>query len=158
MRYLAFFILLTGLTNVQANTLQNVKLHDFYNGQLQDNEQFQGKVIYLDFWASWCKPCKKSFPFMNELTNTYPPDTFQVIAINMDEQKDEAQAFLEKIPAEFNIYTNPENTLAKQLEVPGLPVAYIIDKQGNIAARHIGFNDRKKPKKHKQIKYLLEQP
>lgn len=149
-----FFIMVPA----HSTSLPQAELIDFYTGEQVTVDKLNGKVLYLDFWASWCKPCKKSFPFMNELTETYPEDSFQVIAINMDEKKEDAQEFLNKLPAEFGIYLNPENTLATALEVPGLPVAYIIDKKGNIVARHIGFNDRKKAKKHKQISYLLEQP
>lgn len=132
------------------------KLINLTTGEKTSMEQLQGKVLYVDFWASWCVPCKKSFPFMNELTKQYPSDKFQVVAINMDETKADAEKFLKSYPAQFTVFTNPDNKLAKTLQLPGLPMAYIVDAQGEIVAKHAGFNDNKKAKKIKQIKYLME--
>lgn len=151
-----FSVLLISPTTL-AKTLPNVELVHFEDQTKINTEDLKGKVLYLDFWASWCKPCRKSFPFMNQLHTDYQGKDFAVVAINMDEFPDDAKTFLSQLPAQFDVFTEPGNTLAEQLEVPGLPVAYIIDKKGNIAARHIGFNDRKKQKKIKQINYLLEQ-
>lgn len=138
-------------------TLPETSLKNFRTGEVISTSALQGKVLYLDFWASWCKPCKKSFPFMNELHNQYPADQFAIVAINMDEYPADAEKFLKEIPAEFTIYTNESNTLATSLELPGLPVAFVIGKDGEIKGRHIGFNDRKKSKKIQQIDYLLQQ-
>lgn len=137
--------------------LPETQLTNFRTGETINTSDLRGKVVYLDFWASWCKPCKKSFPFMNEIHNKYPKDNFIVIAVNMDEFPDDAKKFLNEIPADFNIYTDANNTLATELDLPGLPVAFVVNKQGEIKGRHIGFNDRKKQKKIKQLEYLLGQ-
>lgn len=138
--------------------LPEVTLIDFKTGESISTTELKGKVVYLDFWASWCKPCKKSFPFMNELQQKYSADTFKVVAINMDEFADDAKQFLADIPADFDVYTDPENKLAESLQLPGLPVAFVIDKNGIIKGRHIGFNERKKNKKIKQIEHLIGTP
>ena len=92
---------------------------------------------------------------MNELHQRYDPEKFEIVAINMDEYLVNAYKFLKKIPADFTIYQNPENTLAEQLKLPGLPVAYIVDAKGEIVAKHTGFNEKKKLKKLQQLDYLL---
>lgn len=132
-------------------------LVNFKTGEKTSMASFQGKVLYVDFWASWCIPCKKSFPFMNDISKTYPNDKFQVIAINMDETKADAEKFLQNYPANFTVFTNPDNKLAKTLQLPGLPMAYIVNAQGEIVARHAGFNENKKAKKIKQLNFLMEQ-
>ena len=151
------FLLLLISSSVNSQPIPETQLINFKTGETISTTSLQGKVLYLDFWASWCKPCKKSFPFMNELHNKYPSDKFAVIAINMDENREDAESFLAQLPAEFEVYTNPDNELAKSLELPGLPVAFVVDSNGEIKGRHIGFNKRKVGKKHKQIDFLINQ-
>lgn len=149
-------LLFTG--TIWAKSLPQAELTDFKSGAAVNTSELQGKVIYLDFWASWCKPCKKSFPFMNEITEKYDADKFQVVAINMDEFRKDAEKFLQEVPANFTIYQDNTKELAKNLDLPGLPVAFIVNANGEVVARHIGFNDRKKQKKLQQLDYLLGQP
>lgn len=137
--------------------MPETELTHFRTGEKVSTKDLLGKVVYLDFWASWCIPCKKSFPFMNEIYHQYPKEHLAVIAINMDESPEDAVKFLESVPADFDIYTNADKSLITALDLPGLPTTYLIDKNGQIKARHIGFNERKKAKKIKQLKYLLGQ-
>lgn len=153
---LSLCIVIADVSAEQAHA--EIELRHFHNSDALKLSDLKGRVIYLDFWASWCKPCKKSFPFMNQLHQTYPPEHFKVIAINLDEFPEDAQKFLNALPAQFDIYTDPQKQLVDILKLPGLPVAYIIDREGNIKGRHIGFNERKKDKKIKQIEYLIGQP
>lgn len=147
----------TGLANAAKlpMPLPETQFQEFTSKAQFNASDLQGKVIYLDFWASWCVPCRKSFPFMNELSKRYDSEKFQVIAVNMDEEQADAEAFLAQYPAQFSIVTNPNNALAKKLNIPGLPVAYIINADGMILARHIGFNSSKKRKKLQQLDSLL---
>ena len=116
----------------------------------------KGKLIYVDFWASWCIPCKKSFPFMNELHQRFGQQGLEIMAINMDENVIDAEKFLEKYPAEFSLFKGTSE-IAKSFNVPGLPVAYLIDENGVVIDKHIGFNDRKAKKVITQITTLLSQ-
>ena len=140
-----------------ATEFPEANLVNFKTGEQISMETLKGKILYVDFWASWCTPCKKSFPFMNDISKNYPSDKFQVIAINMDETRGDAEKFLKNYPANFNVYTNPNNKLAKTLQLPGLPIAYIVNADGEIVARHAGFSSSKKAKKIKQINELMEQ-
>lgn len=156
---IAISILFNGLAFMSqaATEFPEANLVNFKTGEQISLERFKGKVLYVDFWASWCAPCKKSFPFMNDISKTYPSDKFQVIAVNMDETRSHAEKFLKNYPANFTVFTNPDNKLAKTLQLPGLPIAYIVNAQGEIVARHAGFNDSKKTKKIKQLNLLMEQ-
>jgi thiol-disulfide isomerase/thioredoxin len=117
--------------------------------------QYSGKVVYLDFWASWCKPCQKSFPWMNKLQAKYPADKFQVVTINVDEQSEDMHDFLKKVPAYFDIFHDPEGKLATKFELEGMPTSYLINKEGKVAKKHIGFFEKKVPEYEREIKELL---
>jgi cytochrome c biogenesis protein CcmG/thiol:disulfide interchange protein DsbE len=121
-----------------------------------DVTDLKGQVLYIDFWASWCIPCKKSFPFMNELHKTFAEQGLQVLAVNMDENRADAEKFLLRYPAQFSIIQG-NSELAKQFAIPGLPAAYLVDKNGIVVAKHMGFNDKSAKKTSAQITYLLAQ-
>src|SRR5207249_3774894 len=72
-----------------------------------DMRQFRGKVVYVDFWASWCAPCARSFPFMNDLDREFRDRGLIVLAINLDEKLEDARAFLAKYPASFALTADP---------------------------------------------------
>lgn len=103
---------------------------------------YKGKVVYVDFWASWCGPCKRSFPKLEELRAKYKDKGFEVIAINMDENVQDAIDFLEKFPVTFPIGSDPKGGIAEQFKIKGLPSAYIIDRQGVISHIVVGFDDK----------------
>jgi thiol-disulfide isomerase/thioredoxin len=157
MKQLLTFVFLSFMAKaaVGQTQLPSFSLKDFKSGETVTAESLKGKVLYVDFWASWCKPCRKSFPFMNELTASYDESEFQVIAINLDESEEDAAEFLQQYPASFKIYRDPSNNLAQAMNVPGLPVAYIVDKQGKVRATHTGFKEKKTQKKIDQINALL---
>ena len=105
----------------------------------------KGKVVYVDFWASWCGPCKQSFPFMNELQAKYRAQGFEVLAINLDAKRDEADKFLAEVPAQFTVAFDAKGDSAKRFEIKGMPSSYLIGRDGKVAAAHRGFKkqDRK---------------
>lgn len=115
----------------------------------------RGKVVYVDFWASWCVPCRESFPWMNEMQRKYGQQGLQIVAINVDVQRKEADQFLSKYPAGFTVLFDTEGNIAKSYAVKVMPSAYLIDKDGRISARHLGFRDAKKAEVETQIKQLL---
>lgn len=103
-------------------------------------ENYKGKVVYLDFWASWCGPCKESFPWLNGIQSKYKDKNLVVIGINLDKDKSKADEFLKTHPANFPLFFNPEGNLAKQFGVKGMPFSVVIDKNGKVIHSHIGFN------------------
>ena len=101
----------------------------------------KGKVVYLDFWASWCPPCRKSFPWMNEMERRYSRQGLAVVAVNLDKDHELAAKFLNEVPAKFTVAFDPRGTVADSYHVPGMPSSFIIDRNGKIRAIHIGFRD-----------------
>ena len=100
---------------------------------------YKGKVVYLDFWASWCVPCRETFPFMNQLKEKYGKDGLEVIAVNIDTKRPDADKFLSQMPAEFTVLFDPKRVVAKTYELKGMPTTFLIDRSGNIISTHLGF-------------------
>jgi len=118
-------------------------------------EQYKGKVLYLDFWASWCGPCVKSFPYMNKLESDLKSQGLQVIAVNLDEDINEAYEFLEKVPANFLLVQDSQQKCAKAFELQAMPTSYLIDRQGIVRHVHLGFRSGEVGELQSKIKQLL---
>ena len=114
-----------------------------------------GKVVYVDFWASWCGPCKQSFPFMNELQAKYRAQGLEVLAINLDAKRDDADKFLAQVPAQFNLAFDARGEVAKRFEIKGMPSSYVIGRDGKIAAVHRGFKDEDRKELEARIAQAL---
>ncbi|VAW70965.1 Thioredoxin family protein [hydrothermal vent metagenome] len=114
---------------------------------------YQGQVVYVDFWASWCKPCRKSFPFMNNMERKYAKKGLKIIAINMDSKQADAGKFLKKNPAKFTIAYDPDGKTANAYKLRVMPTSYIIDRKGNITFTHKGF----KPGQVEELEKLIVQ-
>ena len=99
----------------------------------------EGRVIWVDFWASWCVPCRRSFPWLNSMHRKYGPDGLQIIAVNLDKDRALADGFLAEVPAEFALRFDPKGALAKQFGVQAMPSSYLMDAEGNVLASHAGF-------------------
>jgi len=155
------FFLLGGLLGGLNQALAALPALDF---QLPTREghislsDLKGEVVYLDFWASWCLPCRKSFPWMNELQARYQEQGLKVIAINLDEDRAVAERFLEQLPAHFSVAFDPRGQSAENYQVLGMPSSYIIDRQGQLQLTHVGFRERDKEMVEKSIRYWLSQP
>ena len=99
----------------------------------------EGRVVWVDFWASWCVPCRRSFPWLNSMHHRYGADGLQIIAVNLDKDRALADKFLIEVPAEFALRFDPAGDLAKHYGVQAMPSSYLIDAEGNVLATHAGF-------------------
>lgn len=105
----------------------------------QTLEPIEGKVIWVDFWASWCVPCRRSFPWMNTMQQKYGGEGLQIIAVNLDKERALADGFLAEVPAEFSLRFDPAGVLAKQFEVQAMPSSFLLDATGKVLDSHFGF-------------------
>lgn len=128
------------------------KLDSTQNSSLSE---YRGKVIYLDFWASWCSPCRTSFSLLEQFYQAKKDQGFTIIAINMDEDIEAVQRFLQLYPVSFEILRDIEAKSAETYEIKVMPTSFIIDKKGMIRHIHIGFAKSDMPDIEKIVNQLL---
>jgi thiol-disulfide isomerase/thioredoxin len=104
-----------------------------------DLSQYQEKVVYIDFWASWCGPCRESFPWINAINDKYKDKGLIVIGVNVDAERESAELFLKTNPANFNLLADPTGMLAEKYALLGMPSSFVIDGKGVVRERHVGF-------------------
>ena len=125
------------------------------NAQLAD---YRGKVVYLDFWASWCGPCAQSFPFMNSLHKDLAAKGLEVLAINLDEQMEDATGFLTRVPAKFTVLADASGQCPQDFGVKAMPSTYLIDRKGVIHEIHLGFKPAESAQLRREVEALLSAP
>lgn len=118
---------------------------------------YKGKVVYLDFWASWCSPCRQSFPWMKELQAAKGKEGLVIIAVNVDQEKKLADTFLAEFSPNFKIVFDPSGQLATEFKVAGMPSAYILDRDGKPRFKHIGYHHEKRSQYEQEIQTLLDE-
>jgi len=99
---------------------------------------YEGKLVYVDFWASWCGPCAESFPWLNKMQEKYGADLV-VVGVNVDTEAKAADGFLKKHPARFEIVRDPEGQLAENYRIEGMPSSVLIAPDGRVLHQHSGF-------------------
>lgn len=115
----------------------------------------RGKVVYLDFWASWCGPCKQSFPWMNELQSRFGAQGLQVVAVNVDARPADAQKFLDEVPARFTVALDPQGSTPRKYAIKGMPTSVLIGADGKVLSVHSGFRAEEKAALEQQIAQAL---
>lgn len=116
-----------------------ITLPDASGARVQLSE-FKGKVVLVDFWASWCVSCKTSFPALDSLYKEFQPRGFEVLAVNVDEKRRDADAFLSARPNHLRVLFDPKGASAQAFNVQGMPTSFLIDKAGDIRFTHVGYS------------------
>ena len=101
---------------------------------------YRGKTVYLDFWASWCGPCKQSFPWMNEMQARYGGKGLRIVGVNVDRKAADAQKFLLTAPARFDLAFDPAGAVPRNYAVKAMPTSVLIGSDGRVLAVHGGFH------------------
>lgn len=166
---LVFFALLAGVFalpgSADASNGGSVGQHmpDCKTSALEPSSGFdfaaaRGKVLYVDFWASWCVPCAKAFPFLNALHQDYAEQGLLVVGISVDEKLEDANDFIRKHPVQFITVSDTTGSCPKAFAVAGMPSSYLVDRQGIIHHVHTGFRDSDIAQRRQQIEQLLAAP
>ena len=116
---------------------------------------YLGKFVYVDFWASWCGPCRQSFPWMNELQAKYGAQGLQIIGVNLDAKKEDAAVFLKTTPAQFVLAFDSAGATPRNYGVKAMPTSFLIGPDGKILFEHRGFNQAERAELEGKIKAAL---
>lgn len=119
-------------------------------------EQLRGRVVYVDFWASWCGPCRRSFPWMNEIEKRYGASGLTVVAINVDAKREDAERFLRDYPANFTVVFDASGATPRAYDVKAMPSSYLIDRNGKIMRIEHGFLEDKREVLEDKIRSQVE--
>jgi len=126
-------------------------------GRLPD--ELKGQVILLDFWASWCGPCKASFPAMEELKNKYASQGLAIVAVSVDKTQENMQRLLKSTRVTFTVVRDARQKLVAAADIKAMPTSFLIDRSGKIRSIHVGFDPDKTPHLYvKEIEELIKEP
>jgi cytochrome c biogenesis protein CcmG, thiol:disulfide interchange protein DsbE len=123
-----------------------------------DLSGYRGKVVIVDFWASWCGPCRQSFPWLNAMHSRYAAHGLVVIGVNVDRDRADATRFLRDVPAQFELRYDPDGALATRYQLPGMPTSLVFDRSGELVNTHVGFRQALREEREAELNRLLAQP
>jgi thiol-disulfide isomerase/thioredoxin len=118
-------------------------------------ESFRGKAVLVDFWASWCGPCRQSFPWMNGLQKKYGDKGLAIVAVNLDKDRDLASNFLAEVPAAFTVAFDPSGRAAESYKVKAMPTTFLVSPDGKLLLTHAGFDAKHAPEFEARIAEAL---
>jgi cytochrome c biogenesis protein CcmG/thiol:disulfide interchange protein DsbE len=130
-------------------------LGPFAQAEELDLSTYRGRVVYVDFWAAWCGPCKQSFPWMQTMKDTYDRQGLTVIAINLDLDRADADRFLDRFRPTFEVRFDPKGKLAEFYKLQAMPSSVLIDRHGVTRFKHAGFRPVDGAAYEAQVRELL---
>ena len=120
-----------------------------------DLARYRGRVVVVDFWASWCKPCRQSFPWLNEMRARYGTQGLVIIGVNVDAERSDADRFLRDVPADFEVLYDSKGVLAEQFGVQAMPTSFVFDRDGKLIHTHHGFRESRRAEHETELQTLL---
>ncbi len=103
---------------------------------------YKGQVIWLDFWASWCGPCRHEFPWLEKQNEKFSKNGFRVLAVSVDEEVRDMSRFLEQMSTSFPVFHDPRGEVAEYFGIKGMPSGVLIDRTGRVVKKHTGFRQQ----------------
>lgn len=119
--------------------------------------EMTGNVVLINFWASWCGPCREEMPLLNALHKKYEPLGFTVLGVNVEEQADMARGFLNDFPVDFPVLLDNKNQVSKLYNVVAMPTTVVVDRDGNMRFLHKGYKPGDEQKYRKMVKKLVRE-
>lgn len=120
-------------------------------------EDLRGEVIMLNFWASWCGPCRQEMPHMDAIEKEFRDYGFRVLAVNVDQHRDDAEQFLESVPVDFAILWDHNSTVSERYDVQAMPTTVMIDRDGKARYIHHGYQPGYEDDYREQIRELIRE-
>lgn len=117
----------------------------------------KGQVVMINFWASWCGPCRQEFPALDQIYAKYKPMGFTLVAINVESEKSDAERFLGTSPVSFPILFDPQNTVSGSYGVKAMPTTVLVDRQGRLRWQHMAYKPGDEAKYIEQIRAMVRE-
>ncbi len=127
------------------------------NGKNLKLSEMRGNVVMINFWASWCGPCRQEMPLLNALHNKYEALGFTVLGVNVEENSSDARGFLGNTPVDFPVLLDNQNTVSKMYDVVAMPTTVLVDRDGNMRYLHKGYKPGDEKKYRKMVKKLIRE-
>jgi len=134
------------------------ELPGLQSGALVSLAEYRGKVVYLDFWASWCGPCRKSLPLYESMYREIGSEQFEILAINLDEEPQDAVEFIKQHPVSYPVLFDPSGATAEAWGLKAMPTSFLLDRSGQVVKAYPGFEPSHMREIHRDIQILLVQP
>jgi thiol-disulfide isomerase/thioredoxin len=119
--------------------------------------ELRGEVVMINFWASWCGPCRQEMPLLNEIHQRYKPLGFTVLGVNVEEDSNQAKALLKQVPVSFPILFDNDSTVSKLYDVSAMPSTVLIDRDGNMRYLHRGYKPGYEQEYAQQVRALVRE-
>jgi thiol-disulfide isomerase/thioredoxin len=151
-------IALTPLASALTGTgpAANFTLKDTSGNNIRLSE-YRGQVVLINFWASWCGPCRQEFPHLDELHQKYEGLGFTVFGVNVEENRELADRVLREIPVSFPVLFDNENTVSELYDVDAMPVTVLVDRSGDIRFLHRGYRPGYEDLYERQVRTLIKE-
>jgi len=121
-----------------------------------DLAHYRGQVVVVDFWASWCKPCRQSIPWLNELRARYGSQGLVIVGVNVDANRADAEKFQRDTPIRFEVLYDPQGKMAEQFGLQGMPTTFVFDREGKLIHTLVGYREARRTEHETQILNLLK--
>lgn len=129
------------------------------DGESVSLEALRGRVVFLNFWATWCAPCREELPELDRLQATYDRDDFVILAVNVGEQSADVERFLDRHPLDaLTVLLDSRFEVVSRYDPAGMPASFLIDGGGTIRYTHIGYTPKVLAEYRRQIHTLIEEP
>lgn len=160
----ALVTLLLGMISFNSHAMDLQAMGEATDFTLMNNqgenvrlEELRGQVVMVNFWASWCGPCRTEMPLMDAIYKKYQKLGFTILAVNVDEDSEDADRFLEQVPVSFPVLYDPESYVSGLYDVKAMPTTLMVDRDGNLRAVHLGYKEGDEAHYEAAIKKLIRE-
>lgn len=153
---LSLAIMQNALAGLESGPAPDFTLKTNDGSNLRLAEQ-RGEVVMINFWASWCGPCRQEMPHLNALSEEFKPMGFKLLGVNVDEDMNDARQAIDRLKIEFPVLFDSENSVVEMFRVDAMPTTVIIDRDGNIRHLHRGYKPGYEIEYQEQVSALIKE-